>query len=170
VSAGAAPGPVERVVGETGLDRVAREIAASGDELLIASDLAGVRVGSKQVGASALATVVVARVLGMQALERPRKAGIGDPEQGVIVVSEQDVTEEGELEALANESQPLEKILPVLVAQEEEARIAGVGGEMVGACHEQARGRATRSSLGRFGRDSRHRAAPGTVSTLSWHT
>ena len=60
MSASAAPAPVERVCDESGRDRIASQVAAGRHELLVAADLARVRVGPEEVCAAAVTAVVVA--------------------------------------------------------------------------------------------------------------
>jgi len=68
----ASPPPVERVGDQARLDRIPGEVAAGGDQLPVAIDLAGVWVRLEQVRRAVATTVVPARVLGVQTLQRPR--------------------------------------------------------------------------------------------------
>ena len=70
VGSGAAPRPVERVLDEVRLDGIAGEVAAGVDEVFVAFDLTRERVGAKEMSLAAVAAVVVARVLGVELLER----------------------------------------------------------------------------------------------------
>jgi len=60
VGSRAAPGPVERVFDEVRLDGVAGEVAAGGDEVLVALDFSRERVGAEEMGFAAVSLVVVA--------------------------------------------------------------------------------------------------------------
>jgi hypothetical protein len=133
MGAGAAPGPVERMLDEAGFDRVLRQVAADGDELRVASDLPDHCVGTEEVGGASVATVVPARVLAVEALERLREPGVGYSHERVVVGSHQYVGEERELEALPGGGQPLEEVLPILVVHEQVARIAAARSEVVDA-------------------------------------
>jgi len=69
MSACAAPPPLERIGHEACFDRVEGEVAAGGDELHVAADLAGHRMSAEEVRGASTAPVVVARVLGVEPLE-----------------------------------------------------------------------------------------------------
>ena len=55
------------------------------------------------------------------------------------MVAEQDVGEELELEAPPDGCEPLEEVVPVFVAQEQEAIVAAMGAHVVDALNERAR-------------------------------
>ena len=80
--------------------------------------------------------VVPARILGVQALQRSRKPGIGDPHQRVVMVAQQDVGEQGELEPLADRGQAREEVFSVGVAYEQVTGVAAVSGKVVDPCVE----------------------------------
>src|SRR6478736_7912047 len=119
-----APGPVERILDEARFDGVECEVAAGGDELRVAFDLTGHRVGAEEVRVAPLAAVVPARVFGMETLECLREPGVGNPQEGVVVAPHQHVGEQSELELPADNGQPLEEVFAVVVAYEQVTRIA----------------------------------------------
>jgi hypothetical protein len=75
----------------------------------------------------------------VEALQGPGETPIDDPQERVVVVSHQDVREQGELEAFAVLAEAVEKVLAVVISEEEVAAIAAVGGQVVDAWVEQAR-------------------------------
>src|SRR3954454_1293122 len=158
MGADAAPGPVERMLDQARFDRVPRQVAAGSDELRVASDLPGHWVSTEEVGAASVATVVPARVLAVETLERLREPGVGYSHERVVVASHQYVGEQRELEALPGGGQPLEEVLPVLVVHEQVARVAGSSGEVVDALVEIARapGHASEARHGRSKRGANH--------------
>ena len=49
----------------------------------------------------------------------------------MVVASEEDPRQQGELESLADGGQAGEKVLPILVVEEQVPRVASVGGDVV---------------------------------------
>jgi hypothetical protein len=114
VGAGTAPGPIERVRNESRLDRVAGQVPAGGDQLLIAGDLAGARMRAEEVRAAPVTAVLGTGILRVQTLQRLGQAPVGYAQERVVVASHQDVGEERELEPLAGRGQARKEVFAVL--------------------------------------------------------
>src|SRR5262249_24395434 len=137
MSAGTAPGPIERARDEAGCDGAERQIHARGDELHTAGDLARHRMRREEVCAATVAAVVPTRVLSVQALQRNRKARVSNPEEGVVMAPHQHVREQSELEALADRGEAVEEVLTVGIDDEEETLVTPASGEVIDACVER---------------------------------
>src|SRR5262249_35244067 len=140
MSAGTAPGPIERARDEAGCDGVERQIAARGDELPIAGDLARHRMSAEEVCAATVAAVVPTRVLSVQALQRNRKARVSNPDEGGVMAPHQHVREQSGLEALADRGEAGGEVLPGGNDEEEETLGTPASGEGIEACVERTQG------------------------------
>jgi len=85
-----------------------------------------------------VAAVVVARVLGVQALESRREAGVGDPHERVAMAAHQDVREQGELEVLPGGGQAIQEVLAILIVHKQITRVAAPSCKVVDAFVETA--------------------------------
>jgi hypothetical protein len=137
MSAGAAPGPFERTRDEAGCDGIERQIAAGGDEMHVARDLARHRMGAEEVGAATVSVVVPTRVPSVEPLKRDRETRIPNPDDCVVVGSHQHVREQCQLEAFADRGEAVEEILAVGIDDEEEALVTPPSGEVVNAFVER---------------------------------
>ena len=75
----------------------------------------------------------------MEPLQRSRDAGIGNAQDRVVVVAEQNVREELELKAPPDGREPVEEVVAVLVVDEQVPIVAAVGTDVVDALGEGAR-------------------------------
>jgi hypothetical protein len=75
------------VVNESADDWVAYEVAVGGEEVVVIFDPAREAVGAEEMGASPVGAVVLARVLGVQPLQRVRQARVRDRDERVVVVT-----------------------------------------------------------------------------------
>ena len=92
---------------------------------------AGEAVGAEEVGASVVASVVPAGVLGVEALERDGEVVVVDADERVVMGVEQDVGEDIDAACPAGGAEALEEVGSVVVVVVEAAAVAAVRGEVV---------------------------------------
>jgi hypothetical protein len=166
----ASPVPLERIADEICLDRVPCQVAAGTDQVLVAFDFARQRMRPEKVSAAVVAVVQVARVGGVEPLQRARDALVRDAQGEVVVVAHQDVGEEPEPEALADDRDPVEEVLAVLIAEEEVTGVARLRGEMEEPCSERPESACHLPTVGSAGLAFRSGARSGAESAQGCHT
>ena len=103
---------------------------------------------AEEVGASLVASVVLAGVFGVEALESGGEVVVVDADEGVVVRVEEDVGEDVDAARPAGGAEALEEVCSVAVVVVEAAPVAAVRGEVVDPGRELARSAGHKPSVG----------------------